>query len=75
MTASPAVAEMARRLAEGRQRRRPWWSWRRIEVVVDTGQALIDAMEAGKLDQAIAFQDYPHRLHDGRRPGPGGLRA
>src|SRR5262245_34472424 len=28
----------------------------RIEVVVDTGQALIDAMEAGKLDQAIAFQ-------------------
>jgi DNA-binding transcriptional LysR family regulator len=28
----------------------------RIEVVVDTSQALIDAMEAGKLDQAIAFQ-------------------
>src|SRR5262249_61225066 len=27
----------------------------RIEVVVDTSQALIDAMEAGKLDQAIAF--------------------
>jgi DNA-binding transcriptional LysR family regulator len=28
----------------------------RIEVVVDTSQALIDAMEAGKLDQAITFQ-------------------
>jgi DNA-binding transcriptional LysR family regulator len=28
----------------------------RIEVVVDTSQALVDAMEAGKLDQAIAFQ-------------------
>src|SRR5262249_32995671 len=27
----------------------------RIEVVVDTGQALIDAMEAGQLDQAIRF--------------------
>jgi DNA-binding transcriptional LysR family regulator len=28
----------------------------RIEVVVDTSQALVDALEAGKLDQAIAFQ-------------------
>jgi DNA-binding transcriptional LysR family regulator len=28
----------------------------RIEVVVDTSQALIDAMEAGRLDQAITFQ-------------------
>src|SRR3977135_757286 len=28
----------------------------RIEVVVDTSQALVDAMEAGKLDQAITVQ-------------------